>query len=165
MHADGIAGKQTPSVQPSSITFPHDAKTFPTVFIVSLMDAFIYLPIYLFGKTEPLTFSTDLIFYPELKLEVNDPKPSRTAAEWTLLWGDAKVWRGACLHKASCPTAKLGKNSLSFFLSFLLDSSQVSVLSPARCTPVESCWLISSCVSSLPVGPPPNLNSSHSSDL
>lgn len=85
MHADSTAGKQTPSVQPSSITFSHDAKTFPTVFIVRLMDAFIYLPIYLFGKTEALTFSTDLIFYPELKLKVNDPKLSRTAAEWTLL--------------------------------------------------------------------------------
>lgn len=82
MHADGIAGKQTPSVQLSSITFSQDAKTFPTVLIVRLMDAFIYLPIYLFGKTESLTFST---FYPGLKLEVNDPKPSRTAAEWTLL--------------------------------------------------------------------------------
>lgn len=81
MHADGIAGKQTPSVQLSSITFSHDAKTFPTVLTVRLMDTFIYLPVYLFGENRVFNFQ----FYPELKLEVNDPKPSRTAAERTLL--------------------------------------------------------------------------------
>jgi len=80
---DGIAGKQTPSVQLSSITFSHDAKTFPTVLTVRLIDAFIYLPIYLFGENR--VFNFQLVLTHELKLEVNDPKPSRTAAERTLL--------------------------------------------------------------------------------
>lgn len=163
-HADGIAGKQTPSVQLSSITFSHDAKTFPAVLIVRLMDAFIYLPIYLFGKTESLTFGT---FYPGLKLEVNDPKPSRTAAEWTLLWGDAKVWRGACLHKAFAPVIlPRGKvrQEYALFSSGQLLGKRVVASQLHTCGKLLA-YSLPSCVSSLLVHPPPNLSSSHSSDL
>lgn len=65
---------------------------------------------------------------------------------------------------SSCPTAKFGENTLSFFPSGQLLGKR-SVASQLSYTPVESRSLIPSCVPSLPVRPPPNLNSSHSSDL